>query len=87
MLTGYSPEFTQLTYRIGDSTTNIITPLLFYFPLIMGFAQKYDKNVGIGTMIALMLPYSLSFLVSWTLFFIVWFLLGIPISPGALYRI
>ena len=83
MLIGYSPEFTQLAYRIGDSTTNIITPLMPYFPVVVAMASKYDKNLGIGTLIATMLPYSLAFLIGWTIFFIIWFSFGIPLGPGA----
>ena len=83
MLIGYSPELTQLAYRIGDSTTNIITPLMPYFPVIVAFGSKYDKNLGIGTLIATMLPYSLAFLFGWLIFFLVWFSFGIPIGPGA----
>ena len=63
MLMGYSPETTQAAYRIGDSYSNILTPLLPYFPLVIVFAQKYVKNVGIGTLISLMLPYSIAFMV------------------------
>ena len=83
MLLGYSPELTQAGYRVGDSVANIITPLMSYFPLIVVFAQKYDKNAGIGTIIALMMPYSVVFFISWTLLLIVWYLLGIPVGPGA----
>ncbi|MDR5659196.1 AbgT family transporter [Serpentinicella sp. ANB-PHB4] len=82
MRLGYSPEFTQLAYRIGDSTTNIITPLMSYFAVIVAFAQKYDKKTGIGTLISTMLPYSIFFLVAWALLFIVWFIIGLPIGPG-----
>ena len=87
MLIGYSPEFTQLAYRIGDSTTNIITPLMPYFPIIVAMGTKYDKNLGIGTLIATMLPYSIAFLLGWAVFFIIWFTLGIPLGPGAAIRI
>jgi len=87
MLVGYSPEFTQMAYRIGDSTTNIITPLMGYFPIIVAFAQRYDKNAGMGTLIATMLPYSLAFFLSWSALFIFWFLFGIPIGPGATIRL
>lgn len=83
MLLGYSPELTQAAYRIGDSVCNIITPLMSYFPLIVAFAQKYDKQAGIGTIMAMMMPYSLVFFVGWTLFLIVWFLFGLPLGPGA----
>ncbi len=68
---------------MGDSTTNIITPLMQYFPVIIAFAQKYDKDAGIGTLIAMMLPYSLVFLLGWGIFFAVWMATGIPLGPGA----
>jgi len=83
MLVGYSPELTQLAYRIGDSTTNIITPLMSYFPLIVAFGQKYDRSLAMGTLIATMVPYSIAFLICWSLLFAVWFLLKIPLGPGA----
>lgn len=84
MLIGYSPEVTQTAFRIGDSTTNIITPMMSYFGLILAFVNKYDKNLGIGTIISLMLPYTLFFLVGWIIFFLVWvFGFGIPVGPGA----
>ena len=80
MLMGYSPELCQLAYRIGDSSTNIITPLMTYFAVIIVFAQKYDKKSGIGTIIATMVPYSITFLVCWTIFFVLWLTAGIPIG-------
>jgi len=84
MLIGYSPEVTQTAFRIGDSTTNIITPMMSYFGLILAFANKYDKNLGIGTIISMMIPYSIFFLIGWTIFFLIWvFGLGIPVGPGA----
>lgn len=83
MLLGYSPEMVQGTFRIGDSVTNIITPLMSYFPLILTFAQRYEPKAGIGTMIATMLPYSIAFLVSWVLLLVVWLALGWPMGPGA----
>jgi aminobenzoyl-glutamate transport protein len=83
MLLGYSPELVQGAYRVGDSCTNIVTPLNQYFPLILGFAARYVPNTGIGTMIAMMLPYSLAFLVAWTLMLIAWILAGLPVGPGA----
>lgn len=82
---GLTPEYTQLAYRIGDSTTNIISPLMSYFPIIVGFASKYEEkegSMGIGTIIAMMLPYSLVFLIGWSLMFIAWTYLGLPIGPG-----
>jgi aminobenzoyl-glutamate transport protein len=87
MLIGYSPELTQAAYRIGDSTTNIVTPLMPYFPVVVAFGQKYDKNLGLGTLISLMLPYSIAFLVGWSILFIIWFFLGLPLGPGAGMRI
>lgn len=82
---GLTPEYTQLAYRIGDSTTNIISPLMSYFPIIVGFASKYaekEEDMGMGTIIAMMLPYSMAFLFFWTILFIVWTFLGLPIGPG-----
>ena len=83
MLLGYSPEFTQLAYRIGDSVTNIISPMMSYFALIIAFVQRYDKNAGLGTIVSLMLPYSIVFLIGWIIFFIIWYYTGLPIGPGA----
>lgn len=80
---GYSPETVQAAYRIGDSFTNILTPLLPYFPLVIIFAQRYDEDAGIGSIIALMLPYSIGFGVASTLVFLIWMLLGLPLGPGA----
>ncbi len=84
MLVGYSPEVIQAAYRIGDSTTNIITPMMSYFGLILAFATRYDKNLGIGTIIAMMLPYSLFFLLGWLVLFYTWvFGFDLPVGPGA----
>jgi aminobenzoyl-glutamate transport protein len=83
MLLGYSPELVQGAYRVGDSCTNIVTPLNQYFPLILGFAVRYVPKTGIGTMIAMMLPYAIAFLLAWTLMLIGWILLGLPVGPGA----
>lgn len=84
MLVGYSPEVIQAAYRIGDSVTNIITPMMSYFGLIMAFAARYQRDIGVGTLIAMMLPYSIVFFVGWTLLFFVWvFGLGLPVGPGA----
>lgn len=82
MLLGYSPELCQLAYRIGDSSTNIITPMMTYFSVILVFAKRYDKDAGIGTITATMVPYSLAFLLGWTLLFILWILLKLPIGIG-----
>ena len=83
MLLGYSPELTQAAYRVGDSCTNIITPLMSNFALVLMFVNRYEPRAGIGTMTATMLPYSLCFLVSWTILLAVWVLLGWPLGPGA----
>lgn len=84
MLIGYAPEAIQAAYRIGDSTTNIITPMMSYFGLILAWATRYDKNLGVGTLIALMLPYSIAFILLWSIFFYVWtFVLGLPVGPGS----
>ena len=80
MLLGYSPELCQLAYRVGDSCTNIITPMMTYYAVIIMFAQRYDKKAGIGTITATMLPYSVCFLICWTLFMILWLLAGAPIG-------
>ena len=83
MLLGYSPEFTQLAYRIGDSVTNIISPMMSYFALIVAFLQKYDPKAGIGTVIATMLPYTVVFTLGWMVLLVGWLLLGLPLGPGA----
>lgn len=80
---GFSPELTQVMYRIGDSTTNVISPMMSFFALIIAYFQKYEKNAGIGTVVATMLPYSIIFLIIWTILLIVWIQLGIPLGPGA----
>lgn len=83
LLSGISPEATQIAYRIGDSTTNIITPLMPYFGVVVAFARQHDKDIGIGTVIAMMIPYSLAFLVSWSMLLLLWVLLDLPLGPGA----
>lgn len=85
MQLGISPELTQAAYRVGDSTTNIITPLMPYFPLVVVYAQRYVKGTGIGTLVSLMLPYSVAFLVSWTVFLLIYWFLGIPMGLQAPY--
>src|SRR5699024_4482088 len=80
---GYSPELTQMAYSIADSATNIITPLMTYFAVIIAFAQKYDKKMGLCTLISVMFPYSMFFLVSWTIVLIVWLMFGIDLGPGS----
>lgn len=82
MQIGIDPAVTQVAYRIGDSSTNIISPLMPFFPLIVAFAQKYGKQNGVGTVISLMLPYSIAIILSWSVFFAIWYILGIPVGPG-----
>lgn len=83
MLLGYTPEYTQMVYRIGDSVTNIISPMMSYFALIVAFIQRYDKKAGIGTVISTMLPYTIVFTIGWSILLIIWVLLGLPLGPGA----
>lgn len=85
MQLGISPELTQAAYRVGDSTTNIITPLMPYFPLVVVFCQRYVKNTGIGTVVAMMLPFSVSFLIAWSAFLILYWKIGIPLGLQATY--
>jgi aminobenzoyl-glutamate transport protein len=86
MLMGYSPELTQAAYRIGDSYSNILTPLLPYFPIVIVFAQKYVKNVGIGTLISMMLPYAIAFMVIRIPMLLIWIWLGLPLGiEGPIY--
>jgi len=89
MIMGYSPELSQVVYRIGDSVTNVISPMMSFFALIIAFIQKYDPKAGIGTIIATMVPYSIAFLLVWILLLVVWLLLGIPLGPdaGILYNL
>lgn len=83
MLLGYSPEVTQTAYRIGDSVTNIISPMMSYFALVIAFLQRYEPKAGIGTVVATMIPYSIVFLIGWTVLFAGWIALGLPLGPGA----
>ncbi|MBN1633870.1 MAG: AbgT family transporter [Ignavibacteria bacterium] len=86
MLLGYHPALTQAAFRIGDSVTNLITPMMSYFALIVTYAQKYNDKYGIGTIISTMLPYTILFSIIWILILIIWMLLGLPIGPdGPLY--
>ena len=85
MTLGISPDLTQAAYRVGDSSTNIITPLMPYFPLVVVYCQRYVKNTGIGTLAAMMLPYSLWFLVSWTAFLLIYYALGLPLGFQSSY--
>lgn len=83
MLVGYSPELTQAAYRVGDSFTNILTPMLPYYPLVIIFAQKYDREAGIGTLVSAMLPFSVVFGVLGIAMVVAWMVLGLPLGPGA----
>lgn len=83
MQLGLSPYFTQAAFRIADSVTNPISPLEAFMPFMITVAQKYDKNAGLGTMITLMLPLSVAFLIFWTLLLLCWYVLGLPLGPGA----
>ncbi len=85
MTLGISPDLTQAAYRVGDSSTNIITPLMPYFPLVVVYCQRYVKGTGIGTLTAMMLPYSLTFIVAWTIFLVIYYTLGFPLGFGASY--
>ena len=78
-----APQTVLAAYRVGDSPANVITPLMAYFPLIVIFTQRYRKDAGIGTVVSMMLPYVLVLTVVWTLFFVAWYLVGIPLGPGA----
>jgi aminobenzoyl-glutamate transport protein len=85
MQLGISPDLTQAAYRVGDSSTNIITPLMPYFPLVVVYCQRYVKNTGIGTLTAMMLPYSVTFLIIWTIFLLVYYAIGFPLGIQASY--
>ncbi|MEC9441595.1 MAG: AbgT family transporter [Myxococcota bacterium] len=82
MLSGLSPELVQAGYRVGDSVTNIITPLMPYLPIIIVFAQKYDRKAGLGTLISAMLPYSIAFALGWSVLLAIWLGFDIPLGPG-----
>jgi p-aminobenzoyl-glutamate transporter AbgT len=86
MQIGISPDLTQAAYRVGDSVSNIITPLLPYFPLVVVFCQKYVKSTGIGTLVSVMLPYTIFLLITWTLFLLIYWALGIPLGLQSTYE-
>jgi aminobenzoyl-glutamate transport protein len=85
MTLGISPDLTQAAYRVGDSSTNIITPLMPYFPLVVVYCQRYVKNTGIGTLAAMMLPYSLWYLTAWTAFLLIYYALSLPLGIQSSY--
>lgn len=80
---GLSPEMTQMAYRVADSSTNIISPLMNYFAMILVFMQRYDKKAGLGTLISVMIPFSMAFLIFWTILLIIWYYFQIPLGPDA----
>lgn len=82
MLLGYPPEMTQAAYRVGDSVTNVISPMMSYFALIIAFMQRYDKQAGLGTLVATMLPYSVALLFGWSLLLLSWMWLDLPYGLG-----
>ena len=86
MILGISPEMTTAAYRMGDSVTNPVTPLLVYFPLVLAFCQRWIPQFGMGSLVAAMLPYSLAFLVSGVLMTMAWVFLDLPVGPGAAVR-
>jgi aminobenzoyl-glutamate transport protein len=83
MIMGYSPELSQAVYRIGDSITNVISPMMSFFALIIAFVQKYDEKAGIGTIIATMVPYTIVFFIAWVALLVVWLLIGLSLGPDA----
>lgn len=86
MQLGISPDLTQASYRVGDSVSNIITPLMPYFPLVVVYCQKYVKSTGIGTLVSMMIPYSIAFFVIWTIFLLIYWAIGIPLGLQASYE-
>jgi len=87
MLLGYTPELTQTAYRVGDSVSNVVSPMMSYFALIVAFFERYDKKAGIGTVIATMLPYTVAFLAVWAALLLLWMATGLPLGPGAGQRL
>lgn len=86
MQVGISPDLTQAAYRVGDSVSNIITPLMPYFPLVVVFCQRYVRKTGIGTLVAMMLPYSLVFTICWTIFLLIYWASGVPLGLQSTYE-
>jgi aminobenzoyl-glutamate transport protein len=78
-----APQTVLAAYRVGDSPANVVTPLMAYFPLVVVFTQRYKKDAGIGSVVALMLPYVVVLTIAWILFFVAWYLIGIPLGPGS----
>lgn len=86
MQLGISPDLTQAGYRVGDSVSNIITPLMPYFPLVVVFCQKYVKSTGIGTLVSMMLPYTITFIICWTIYLLIYWGLDIPLGLQSTYE-
>ena len=86
MQLGISPDLTQAAYRVGDSVSNIITPLMPYFPLVVVYCQRYVKNTGIGTLASMMIPYTIVFGILWTIFLLIYWALGIPLGLQSTYE-
>ncbi|QCT74199.1 AbgT family transporter [Macrococcoides canis] len=82
MLLGFHPAFTQVIYRVGDSITNPITPMMPYLPLLLSYAQRYVKDIGLGTLIAALMPFSVAFGIFWTILLLAWYFTGLPVGPG-----
>ncbi|RPI10332.1 MAG: AbgT family transporter [Zetaproteobacteria bacterium] len=82
MKLGVAPDVVLAAYRVSDSPPNVINPLLPHFALVVGFAQRWQKDAGVGTIVAMMLPYAAATFVAWTLLFLAWYLLGLPFGPG-----
>ncbi len=86
MLIGVQPEVTQMLFRMGDSPTNIISPMSPYFALALGYLQRYYPKAGVGTLLSLTLPISITLLVTWFVFFMIWYAFGLPLGPGVPIR-
>ena len=85
MAVGISPELSQAAYRVGDSVSNIISPLMVFFPLVVVYCQRYVKSTGIGTLASLMMPFSIAMLIGWSVFLVVYWMLNIPLGIQAPY--
>ena len=83
MLLGVSPDAATAVYRVGDGATNIITPLMVYFPLVLIFAQRWKKDFGLGSLTAIMIPYSIWLLISGVILVMIWIMFGLDFGPGA----
>ncbi|ELA6637039.1 AbgT family transporter, partial [Vibrio parahaemolyticus] len=85
MAVGISPELSQAAYRVGDSVSNIISPLMVFFPLVVVYCQRYVKSTGIGTLASLMMPFSIAMLIGWSIFLVLYWMIGIPLGIQAPY--